>query len=117
VRRADGATFSWRENDEIVIGFKYVGVARRSDRHQIKSFMTALMRACRETTMRRLQPTRVTLTHRREQDCSEFNAFMGCVAEFGAECDELALPAAVKELPLVGADPYLNELLTAYCER
>jgi AraC-like DNA-binding protein len=36
--------------------------------------------------------------------------------EFAADVDEVALPGAIRRIPLVGADPYLNELLIAYCE-
>jgi AraC-like DNA-binding protein len=67
-------------------------------------------------TGRRLQPSRVRLTHRRNDNCSEFNAFMGLDAEFAADLDEIAFPATIRQMPLVGADPYLNHLLISYCE-
>jgi AraC-like DNA-binding protein len=104
------------EGSDLAIGLSYVGVARRSDRHQIEFWLTSLVRACREATRRRLQPVRVKLTHRRNEDCAEFNAFMGRDAEFAADLDEVAFPAAIKQVPLVSADPYLNELLISYCE-
>jgi len=56
------------------------------------------------------------LTHRRKGDCSEFNGFMGRDAEFAADVDEIAFPDAIKQILLVDADRYLNELLIAYCE-
>jgi AraC-like DNA-binding protein len=104
------------EGSDLAIGFSYVGVARRLDRHQIEFWLTSLVRACREATSRRLQPVRVKLTHRRTEDCTEFNAFMGRDAEFAADVDEVAFPAATRQVPLVGADRYLNELLSTYCE-
>ena len=36
--------------------------------------------------------------------------------EFGADADEFALNVDARELPLVHADPYLNDLLLKYCE-
>ena len=112
----EGVALRFSEGDDIAIGFDYVGVARRSDRHQIESWMTTLVRAIRETTGRRIQPTRVKLTHRRNEDCTEFNAFLGVEAQFGADVDEIAFPAAIKEIRLVSADPYLNDILVTYSE-
>jgi AraC-like DNA-binding protein len=112
----EGIVLRCSEGDDLSIGFDYVGVARRSDRHQIESWMTTFVRAVRETTGRRIQPTRVRLTHRRNEDLTEFNAFMGVEAQFGADVDEIAFPAAIKDVRLVGADPYLNEILTVYSE-
>jgi AraC-like DNA-binding protein len=112
----EGVALRCREGEDLTIGFDYVGVARRSDRHQIESWMTTLVRAIRETTGRRIQPTRVKLTHRRTEDPAEFNAFMGIEAQFAADVDEIAFPASIKDIRLVSADPYLNDLLTAYSE-
>jgi Arabinose-binding domain of AraC transcription regulator, N-term len=67
-------------------------------------------------TGRRLLPLRVQMTHRREGDCSELNRFFGCDVELGAAVDEVAFAPAIKDLTVVGADPYLNNLLVAYCE-
>jgi len=112
----EGMSLRYSEGNDIAIGFNYVGVARRSDRHQIEFWMTTLVRSCREATGRRVQPTRMKLTHRRKGDCSEFNGFMGRDAEFAADVDEIAFPDAIKQILLVDADRYLNELLIAYCE-
>jgi AraC-like DNA-binding protein len=112
----EGIAVAYREGGEIALSFNYVGVARRSDRHQIEFWMTSLVRECCELTRRRLQPIRVKLTHHRSEDCSEFNAFLGCDVEFGADVDELAFPGTIKHIPVVSADPYLNELLISHCE-
>jgi AraC-like DNA-binding protein len=112
----EGVSLALSEGNEIAIGFNYVGVSRHADRHQIEFWMTTLVRLCRETTGLRLQPARMRLTHSRKEDCSEFNGFMGRDVEFAADVDEVALPGAIRRIPLVGADPYLNELLIAYCE-
>ena len=42
--------------------------------------------------------------------------FVGTAVEFGATTDEFALNANARELPLIHADPYLNNLLLEYCE-
>ena len=42
--------------------------------------------------------------------------FVGTKVEFGADRDEFALNADARELPLIHADPYLNNLLLKNCE-
>jgi AraC-like DNA-binding protein len=42
--------------------------------------------------------------------------FVGTAVEFGATTDEFAINANTRELPLIHADPYLNNLLLKYCE-
>jgi AraC-like DNA-binding protein len=59
----------------------------------------------------------VSFIHRRDVDASEFNAFFGSDVTFGAEVDEVAFSKSSKDLPIVGADSYLNELLVEYCEQ
>jgi AraC-like DNA-binding protein len=112
----EAASLEYRGRDELAIVTKYVGVARLSDRHQIEFWITVLVRECRELTGRDLSPRRVTLTHRRHEDCSELNAFLGTTIEFGAPDDEVIFPSIVKDMPVVGADPYLSELLITYSE-
>src|SRR5262249_55479205 len=41
---------------------------------------------------------------------------VGKKVEFGADTDELALKLDARDLPLIHADPYLNDLLLKYCE-
>ncbi len=42
--------------------------------------------------------------------------FVGTKVEFDAATDEFALNADARELPLIHADSYLNDLLLKYCE-
>ena len=42
--------------------------------------------------------------------------FVGTKVEFGAHTDEFALNIDARELPLIHADPHLNDLLLKYCE-
>jgi AraC-like DNA-binding protein len=112
----EGIALAYREGPDVCLSFNYVGVARRSDRHQIEFVVTTVVRACRELTRRNVQPSRVKLTHRRQEDCSAFNALLGCGAEFGTDVDEVVFSETVKRIPIVSADPYLHNLLIGYCE-
>ena len=42
--------------------------------------------------------------------------FVGTKVEFGADKDEFALNLDARELPVIHADSYLNDLLLKYCE-
>ena len=59
--------------------------------------------------------------------CSEFRPpqvrrlqrvrkLLGCEVEFNAHADGLSFDAALMDLPLVGADPFLHELMLKSCE-
>jgi AraC-like DNA-binding protein/DNA-binding Lrp family transcriptional regulator len=112
----EGVSVKHLEGTDIKISFDYIGVARHSDRHQIESFMTLLIRLCRQLTGLRLVPIRVRFTHHRDSDVTEFATLFGSDIEFGAKMDEVAFAISAKDLPVVSADPYLNELLIASCE-
>ena len=109
----EGVTMGYTEGDDVAIRFDYVGVPRHLDRHQIEALVTLLVRLCRHLVGQRVRPVRVAFTHRRSGDTTEFDAFLGCDAEFGADVDELVFAAATKSMPVSGADPYLNKLLVA----
>ena len=110
----EGIALHYRQGDEVAISFDYVGVDRRSDRHQIEFLITTIARLCWELTGSRLPPTRAQLTHDRSGDTAEIDTFLGCRVEFGAAADEIAFPLSIVGLPVVGADPYLNKLLVAH---
>jgi AraC-like DNA-binding protein len=112
----EGIALKFRNGKESAIAFEYVGVARRSDRHQIEFWMTALVRICRQLTGRRLPASRVRVAHQRSGDTSEMSAFFGGDVTFGAALDEVAFPASTVPIALVGADLYLNRMLVKYCE-
>jgi AraC-like DNA-binding protein len=112
----EGVSLTYCAGNDMSIVLDYVGVARHSDRHQIECWATTLVRSCRQLSGRQLIPTGVRFAHRRAEDASELNAFLGCRAVFGADRDEIAFASATQDVPVVGADPYLNELLTGYCE-
>jgi AraC-like DNA-binding protein len=113
----EGITLTMRKGKVIGITFEYAGVPRHSDRHQIEFSMVALLRICRQLTNRQLQASRVKFTHRRIDDASELKTFFGSDVTFGATEDEVVFPTSVKDISLVDADPYLNDLLIKYCEQ
>jgi AraC-like DNA-binding protein len=102
--------------DNLTVAFRYVGVERLSDRHQIEAFVTLLIRLCRKLTNRHLLPSRVSLRHRRQKGRSELDRFLGCDVVFGADTDEVAFPGTATEMPVVSVDPFLNKLLIKYAE-
>lgn len=99
------------------VKFRYAGVSRLSDRHQIEGWIGAVVRASREMTARELQPVAVRIMHQRIPESSELDSFLGCTVEFGADSDEVVFSGEVAALPVVSADRYLNKLLIQYFER
>ena len=104
------------ETCNFTIVLRYAGVARHSDRQQMEYFVTWLIRFCRDSTDRRLNPIAVQFIHRRLGEVSELEKFFGCRIQFGADTDQVVFDKKVKRLRLVSADPYLNEILLQYCE-
>ena len=106
----------YREGNRLIIDLSYSGVPRHSDRHQIEFCMFAVLRICRVLTGLNLVPQHFSIAHHRSEGTAEMARFVGTKVEFGAETDEFALNANARELPLIHADPYLNNLLLKYCE-
>jgi len=101
---------------DLEIRLDYSGVARHSDRHQIEFFLAALVRVCRSLVGVPLVPVRVTIAHARSESLSEYNRFFGCRTEFAAPCDAVVFRDEHRRLPVVSADPHLNDILVRYCE-
>jgi AraC-like DNA-binding protein len=99
------------------IALRYAGVARHSDRQQMECFVTTLIRFCRASTDRHLNPIAVHFVHRRSGESSELEKFFGCRIEFGADTDQIIFDKKAKQLRLVSADPYLNDILLHHCEQ
>jgi AraC-like DNA-binding protein len=112
----DGISLRYIDGREVGITFDYVGISRHLDRHQIEFWMTTLVRMCRQLTGLHLMPSRVRLTHRRDNARSAFVRVLGGDVEFGAAVDEVAFATTIKLAPIVGADSYLNKLLISHCE-
>jgi len=122
-----GARYSSIVNEGIVLekllygghfgmSFRYVGINRDHDRHQIEFGMTALVRVCRRLTGRRLLPSRTRFMHSRKGHTKELAAIFGADIRFGAPTDDIVFPAGTGHLPVTGADPYLNRLLVSHCD-
>ena len=112
----EGLDASCVDRDGVKVRISYVGVPRHADRQQMEALVTAVIRIGRQLTDHRLRPIRIALAHPRSAASAEFEAFLGLPIDFGAEADEIAFSAAARNLPVVSADPYLNECLVSYWE-
>jgi hypothetical protein len=112
----EGVSLKFRATREAVIAMNYVGVERQSDRHHIEFWLVSLVRLCRQFANRRLLPSRIRVIHHRNRTPAELRSFLGCGIEFASDMDEIVFPATIKLMPIHSSDPYLNELLTKYCE-
>jgi AraC-like DNA-binding protein len=112
----EGIALRIRGKRTTAMTFHYVGIDRRSDRHQIECLLTAVIRICRQLTNRDLRPRHVRMVHRHSEATAELNAFLGCEVAFGSDADEIVFAENVGELPVVSGDPYLNALLIKFCE-
>src|SRR5262245_31550146 len=112
----EGVRLRVREGKGLALVVTYVGVERRSDRHQIEAWVTFLVRICRRITNGHLLPCVVSFLHRREGGSPEMNAFMGRDVVFGADADEVVFLGNAQQLPVVDSDPYLTKLLVRFCE-
>jgi AraC-like DNA-binding protein len=101
---------------EMKIALRYIGVDRRSDRHQIEFWLTTIIRINRVLTNRRLVPSQMRVAHRRRTTPAGVKSFMGCEVEFGCDVDEIIFPQSTGIIPIESADHYLNDLLVTYCE-
>src|SRR5262245_40085254 len=106
----------YREGNSLVVSLGYSGVPRHSDRHQMEFCMFGVLRVCRMLTGQNLVPQHFWISHHRSGANSEMARFVGTKVEFGADKDEFALNLDSRELPLIHADTYLNDLLLKYCE-
>lgn len=112
----DGIVQTCVEGRHVGMSLRYVGVSRHHDIHQVEFWMAILVRVCRQLTGLRLFPSRVRFAHYRKAIASEFAELFGDGIEFGASGDETLFAATIGQMPVVSADPYLNRILTAYCE-
>jgi AraC-like DNA-binding protein len=112
----EAVVVGYREGNTLVINLSYSGVPRHSDRHQMEFCMFAVLRICRMLTGQNIVPQHFWISHYRSERTSEMARFVGTEVKFGADTDEFALSVNARELPLIHADPYLNDLLPKYCE-
>jgi AraC-like DNA-binding protein len=112
----DGIYQECLDGKRVGIVLRYVGVSRRTDRHQIEFWMTIIVRLCRKLTQRMIVPCKTQFVHNRNYFKPELSKYLGRKIRFGAPVDEIVFDREVRNLAVVGADPYLNKLLLRYCE-
>jgi AraC-like DNA-binding protein len=112
-----GLVLKCSEASNFTIALRYAGVARHSDQQQMECFVTWLIRFCRASTDRRLNPIAIYFVHRRPNESSELEKFFGCQIEFGADADQIIFDRKVKQLRLVSADSFLNKIMLRDCEQ
>lgn len=112
----EGVQLSYRCGDDVTVAFEYANVRRLIDCHQMESFVTIVLRICRELTGRHLLPARIELMHRRSVVSGEIRQFFGCQVVFGGAADEIHFSLDTAQLPITSADLRLNKLLIKYCE-
>jgi AraC-like DNA-binding protein len=112
----EGVRIGYRAGKLVTVTFKYLGVARQVDRHQIEFFVTILLRACQKLSGLSLAPLRVKLMHHRSRLPVEIKRLFGTHVAFSCDADELVYPGSIAGAPSANADPYLNALLVRYCD-
>ena len=97
------------------VELSYMGLPRHDDRHLIEFRTVVLVRLCRQLVGKKIVPLTATFVHHRS-DSRPIEKVLGCDVSFGAHLDETRFDATVADLPLVGYDPYLNDLMVKSCE-
>lgn len=112
----EGVRLHFTLDEAATISLDYVGVDRRSDRHQADFWLVTLMRICRQVTETRLAPLRLKVRHSSAGQTEEFKSFFGHDMEFEQDADAMIFSAQTASFPLIGRDVYLNELLRQYAD-
>ena len=112
----EAVQIGYRAGKSVTITYKYFGVPRQLDRHQIEFFIAILLRICRTLTGLSLAPLRIKVMHHRSRLPSEFKRLLGAHVKFSCDVDEVIYPGSLAHTPCTYADPYLNALLERYCE-
>jgi AraC-like DNA-binding protein len=112
----EALVFKYQEGNSVSINLSYSGVPRHTDRHQVEFCMFAALRICRVLTGRNLVPQQFSIAHYRSEAPAEIAVFVGSEVDFGTDTDEFVLNIEARDLPLIHADNYLNDLLLKYCE-
>ena len=97
------------------MALSYKGVTRHVDRHLMEALAVALLRLCRQLVGREIVPLAASFVHHRS-DGRKIQRILGCEVSFDAYEDGITFDASVMDLPLVGHDPYLNDLMVKNCE-
>ena len=97
--------FEVLKRKSIHLRLHYTGVARYTDVHQIGCMIALMIRIGRRLTGSTLKPTQVRIMHHIHHGKSELEKFLDADVEDGARVDEIELPAASWDLPIVIGRP------------
>ena len=98
------------------VELSYAGVPRHLDRHQMELLALTFLRLCRQIVGRKVMPISASFVHHRSGDLREIRRHFGDVVEFDAATDEICFERELLNAPLLGEDPFLNELMLKSCE-
>jgi AraC-like DNA-binding protein len=101
---------------DLTIELSYAGVARHTDQQQMEFLATTLVRSCRVLTGENL-PAAIHFAHRHPKEASVLETYFAGRVSFGAGVDKISFGKKAGQLPVVRADPYLDEILLDYCEQ
>ena len=93
----------------------YAGVSRHLDRHHMEFLALIIVRLCRQLVGQKFLPFGVRFVHHRSSDLRARRG-LGCDVQFGADADDISLDTALLDLPVVGEDPFLQELMLKICD-
>ncbi len=113
----EGLSLRYVEGRNVRLVFASVGVPLHITWQEMEFSMAALVRMGRQLTDRMLTPSLVEFAHRRGEDTTELSAFFGSDVEFGAPAVQVTFDVGVRDIPIVNADRFLNELLIGYGEQ
>jgi AraC-like DNA-binding protein len=113
----EGVTLKRVALGNLAVELGYAGVSRHLDQQQMEFLVTTLIRSCRSLTGCHVKPTAVHFVHRASKGRFEIERYFGSRVIFGAEIDRITFDGKAGQLHVIGADPYLDELLSDYCEQ
>jgi AraC-like DNA-binding protein len=105
-----------KEGPTCSVELSYAGVQRHQDRQQIELLTLTFLRLSRKLAGRSLVPLLVKFIHNRSGDLSQIRRLFGCEVVFGSDIDEIVFGVGTMELPLIGEDQFLNELMVKMCD-
>ncbi len=112
----DGVRFKVLRKKSVHLRLYYTGIARYTDVHQIGSLIALMIRIGRRLTGSTLKPTVVRIIHHIHHGKSELENFLDAKVEDGARVDEIELPLASLNLPILSADSHLHDLCVRSAE-
>lgn len=105
-----------RTAESLLLAFEFGDAERHRDRQLTEFWAAILLREFRSLTGLDLKPARTSFVHQRAQPSDEMRHFFGATIQFGAEEDCLAFDPRAGDLPIVSADPFLQQLLLQQVE-